>query len=139
MAWQFGKHEELPRPIERLILVVQPSLEDLEHARRVRYARMKERRAEVAEALAQQERERRRETVRQNQENNIRRRREQFARILAYLRTCEQGMTVEQIADACDVSCREVRQVVTTAKRQRWLVEDANRTHALIRIGKVTP
>lgn len=41
MAWQFGKSEEPPRPLYGLILVVQPSVEELEKERQVRYMRLK--------------------------------------------------------------------------------------------------
>lgn len=132
--WQFGKHENPEHwRVDRLTLVAQPTLEQLEHAKRIRRARAQANREAARETVERREREQLRETVRQNQENNKRKRREKFERIEEYLRTCEQGMTVEQIAEALDVSCKEVRQVVSRAKRWGWLVEDAMRTHALIR------
>lgn len=101
--WVFGKNEEpSDYRVEHLILIPQPTLEQL-------YA---ERRAFRKKRAADKQRD----------------------RITEFLKTCEQGMTCKQVADALDVPCCKVRTVVTYAKRKGWLIE-GTRHSGLIRVA----
>lgn len=113
MAWQFGKSEEPPRPVDRLILVEQPDIDD---NRRRLAARRLEKRTQRRESEAD----------------------ELTTRILSYMRTMEQGTRLEDIAAKIGTHCKAVRECVKQAKREGWIVEAAYRSHCLIRLGETT-
>lgn len=112
--WVHGKDVDADRlsPLPGLILIAQPSIEDVEKDKQARRVRAKARRAES-----------------------------RHGRVKRFIETCAAGTTVEEVADQTETNCKLVREIVQEMKDNGELIEAAHRSHALIRIrfeGKET-